>query len=103
MRKATKITPANLNFYDEIFNWKKPQGQKMMITAEGIVKVPRIHKVGNLSSALRNIKSPTSKGEFAIQKYIDGDKNTTSNENISKIKNFDINDDFDDLDLGDGG
>ena len=33
-----------------------------MRTDAGLVKVPRIHKVGNLSSAYRNIGTPTNKG-----------------------------------------
>ena len=30
MKDATKVTPQNLNFYDEIFNWKQNTGQKIV-------------------------------------------------------------------------
>ena len=38
------MNAEDVNFYDEIFNWKNPHGQRIVETDSGYVKVPRICK-----------------------------------------------------------
>lgn len=57
IKDYTKVTPENLNFYDEIFNWKKSTGKRIIKTPQGGVKMlPRKSKLGSLSRSLKNLR-----------------------------------------------
>ena len=55
MKEATTITPNNLNFYDEIFNWKKSSAQRIVHTHTGIKVLPRKIKLGSLARSVKNV------------------------------------------------
>ena len=55
MKQATKVTPQRLNFYDEIFNWKKEQAQRIVQTQMGVKLVPRRIKLGSLTRGIQSM------------------------------------------------
>ena len=55
MKNATKITPQKLNFYDEIFNWKKESASRLVQTKQGVKLVPRKVKLGSLTRGTLNM------------------------------------------------
>ena len=78
MREATKVTPSNLNFYEDIFNWKQSTGKRIVLTEDGFKVIPRKKKLGGLSRASKNTKTTQN---------LHQSKQLVSNDPILPLKN----------------